>query len=342
MKKLRVMVLMHESLVPPETMDGFSEDEVLEWKTEYDVVTTIREIGHEVLPIGVSDDLGVIRRSIVDWKPHVAFNLLEEFHGVGVYDHHVVSYLELMRQHYTGCNPRGLLLSHDKSLAKKILAYHRIRTPRFFAVPLNKKPKRLKRFEFPLLVKSVSEDASLGISESSIVRDDEQLIDRVTHVHEELKTEALVEDFIDGRELYVGVIGNRRLTTLPIWEMIFAKAPKGMPQIATARVKWDVAYQKKLGITTKQATDLSPEIIDRINNTCKRVYRALSLSGYARMDLRLHPNGNIYVLEANPNPNLSYGEDFAESAEAVGLRYEGLMQRIINLGLNYQAEWRLV
>ena len=175
MRKLRALVLMHESLVPPESMEGYSEEEILEWKTEFDVVTTLRDIGHTVLPLGVYDDLGDIRRAIQDFKPHITFNLLEEFHGVGVYDHHVVSYLELMRQHYTGCNPRGLLLSHDKPLAKKILSYHRIHTPGFFVVARGKKPRKPTAYKYPLLVKSVSEDASLGITESSIVYDDRAL-----------------------------------------------------------------------------------------------------------------------------------------------------------------------
>lgn len=342
MKKLRALVLMHESLVPPESMEGYAEEEILDWKTEFDVVTTLGEIGHEVLPLGVCDDLGDIRRAIQDFKPHITFNLLEEFHGVGVYDHHVVSYLELMRQQYTGCNPRGLLLSHDKPLAKKILSYHRIRTPHFFVIKLGSKPRRLAEFEYPLLVKSVSEDASLGISESSIVYDDRALFDRIAFVHQETETDALVESYIEGRELYVGVLGNRRLKTLPIWEMMFKNAPAGMPQIATARVKWDTAYQKQLGIITSEAKGLDNGLEKKILNVCKRVYRALNLSGYARLDLRLNSAGEVYVLEANPNPNLSFGEDFSESAEQAGIEYENLLQKIITLGLNYQAEWRLV
>ena len=342
MKKLRILVLMHESLVPPDNTEGYSEEEILEWKTEFDVVSTLRELGHQVLPVGLYDDLGLIRRAIDDFKPHIAFNLLEEFHGVGVYDHHVVSYLELKKQHYTGCNPRGLLLSHDKPLAKKILHFHRIRTPGFFVIKLGRKPKRPSGFEFPLLVKSVSEDASLGITQSSIVYDDQALTERIDFVHSETETDALIETYIDGREIYVGVMGNRRLVTLPIWEMVFKNAPEGMPQIATARVKWDLEYQKKLGIDTLEATNLEPAIEQKIIKTCKRVYRALSLSGYARMDLRLNSEGDVYVLEANPNPNLSFGEDFAESAEKIGVSYEVLLQKIITLGLNYQAEWRLV
>lgn len=342
MKKMRILVLMHESLVPPDSTDGYTEEEILDWQTEFDVVSTLREFGHTVLPLGLYDDLGMIRRAIDDFKPHIAFNLLEEFHGVGVYDHHVVSYLELKKQHYTGCNPRGLLLAHDKPLAKKILHFHGIRTPGFFVCKLGRKPRLPVGFDFPLLVKSVSEDASLGISQSSIVNDVKELCERIEFVHSETETDALIETYIDGREIYVGVMGNRRLKTLPIWEMVFNNAPDGMPQIATSRVKWDLEYQRKLGIETLEATNLKSVVEQRIIKTCKRVYRALSLSGYARMDMRVSSAGEVYVLEANPNPNLSFGEDFAESADKVGISYEALLQKIITLGLNYQAEWRLV
>jgi len=342
MRKYRVIVLMHESLIPPESLEGFTEEEILEWKTEFDVVTTLREMGHEVQPLGVSDNLRLIREAITNFHPHIAFNLLEEFHGVGVYDHHVVSYLELMKQSYTGCNPRGLLLAHDKPLAKKLLAYHRIRTPKFAVIPCKKKVRVPQSLKFPLLVKSAFEDASLGISEASIVRDEEQLNEQVQYLHQELETDALVETYIDGRELYVGVLGNRRLVTLPIWEMEFRKADADIPRIATREVKWDEDHQKKLGIVTAEAQNLTPEAIARIQSVCKRVYRVLGLSGFARIDLRMNDRGDIHVLEANPNPNLSFGEDFAESAERAGIAYEDLLTKIINLGLNYQAEWRLV
>ena len=342
MKKLRALVLMHESLIPPDSMDGYTEEEILEWKTEFDVVNTLKEIGHKVLPLGVYDDLGDLRRAGEDFKPHIWFNLLEEFHGVGMYDQHVVSYLELMKQHYTGCNPRGLLLAHDKPLAKKILSFHRIRSPSFFVVPRGKKTRMPASAEFPLLVKSASEDASLGITNASVVRDETSLSDRVEYIHRETETDALVESYIEGRELYVGVMGNRQLKVFPIWEMVFENAQPGHPVIATSRVKWDTAHQKKLGVKTYKAKGLSPEIENKIVRVCKRVYKALSLSGYARIDLRLREDGSVFVIEANPNPNLSFGEDFAESADSVGIGYEELLQKIITLGLNYQAAWRLV
>ncbi|MFH1267466.1 MAG: D-alanine--D-alanine ligase [Planctomycetota bacterium] len=340
MKKLRVLVLMHEDLVPPDSIEDLSDKEIAPYKAEFDVVAGLESLGHEVRPLGVSDNLGVVRRAILQWKPHVAFNMLEEFHGVAVYDQHVVSYLELMRQPYTGCNPRGLMLAHDKALSKKILTYHRIATPRFTVFPRKTAVKRSRRLSFPLLVKSVSEDASRGISQASIVTSDEKLFDRVEFIHDQVRSDALAEEYVQGRELYLGVIGNQRLETFPVWEMLFTKMPEGMPNIATAKVKWDAEYQKKYGIETRAATNLPSGVGERIAKLCKRVYRLLSQSGYARMDLRLAPNGRIYVIEANPNPNLEYGEDFAESAHTAGIPYEALLQRILNLGRRYQAPWR--
>lgn len=339
MKKLRVMVLMDEDLVPPDNIDGISDEEMLPWKTEFDVLVTLRELGHDAQPVGVSDDLGVLRRVIVDNKPHVVFNLLEEFHGVAVFDQHVASYLELMKQPYTGCNPRGLLLSHDKALSKKILSYHRILTPHFTVFQRHRVIKLPRRLVFPLLVKSVLEEASLGISRRSLVHNIDQLKERVAYIHEEVRTDALVEEYIEGRELYVGVIGNHRLQTLPVWELLFKHLPEGVPNIATAKVKWDPQYQKEVGVETKAAAGLSNAMQQSIAKLCKRIYRVLCLSGYARMDLRMTADGRVYVLEANPNPNLSYGEDLAESADMVGISYSQFIQRIVNLGLSYKPRW---
>ena len=162
MKKLRVMVLLHEDLIPPED-PGDADLRTVEWKTEYNVVSTLRSIGHEVLPLGVRSDLEVIRKTIDEWNPHIAFNLLEEFDGVAVYDQNVIGYLELLGLPYTGCNPRGLMLARDKSLCKKVLAYHRIPSPEFIFFPIGRPNRRIKRVSFPLIVKSVSQEAGLGV-----------------------------------------------------------------------------------------------------------------------------------------------------------------------------------
>jgi D-alanine-D-alanine ligase len=334
MKPLRVLVLMHEDLVPPDSIEGF-DLAAAEWKTEYDVVSTLREMGHEVRPLGVQHDLGVIRKAVDEWKPHIAFNLLEEFSGVTVYDQNVVSYLELLKVPYSGCNPRGLMLARDKGVAKKILYYHRIPIPEFVTVPLGRSVKRPKDLAFPLIVKSVSEEASLGISQASIVEDDEKLDERVRFVHQSVGTGALVERYIEGRELYVGVMGNQRLTVFPVWELDMNRLPDEARKIATARVKWNRSYQKKYGVRSGAAADLTESQRQTLHNVAKRVYRSLGLSGYARIDFRLDLVGQLYVLEANPNPQIAKGEDFADSAGQAGLPYPALLQRILDLGLRW-------
>ena len=339
-RSYRILVLTHEDKVPPDSMDGYTEKEMAEWKTDYDVVATLHNLGHTVQVRGVVSDLGVINRAIDQFKPHICFNLLEEFHGVALYDQHVVSYLELMRKPYTGCNPRGLTIAHDKALSKKILAYHRMPVPKFAVFPMGRKVRRPSRLDYPLLVKSLIEHASLGISTASIVYSDDKLAERVAYIHETLETDAIAEQYIDGREVYCGVIGNQRLQVLPIWELQFKNLPPGVPRIATERVKFDEAYQIKIGLDAGPADDLSPALALRIQQLSKRVYRTLGLTGYARLDWRMTEDEKIYLLEANPNPDIGYGQEFAESAEHAGIDYETLIQRVVNLGLRYRAHWR--
>jgi hypothetical protein len=178
---------MHEDLVPPDHLNG-QDPSSSAWRTEYDVVSTLRKLGHEVKPLGVRSDLGVLRSAIEDWKPHIAFNLLEEFDGVAVYDQNVVSYLELLHVPYTGCNPRGLMLARDKVLSKKLFSFHRIPFPDFMVVPQGRMVKRPKGLAFPLIVKSITEEASLGISQASIVQDDDKLKERVAFIHAHVGT----------------------------------------------------------------------------------------------------------------------------------------------------------
>jgi D-alanine-D-alanine ligase len=333
-KKLRILALVHDHLVPPEDTTGVNILDA-EWKMEYDVIETLREIGHEVRVLGINDNLGGIRPTAGLFKPHIVFNLMEAFAGVTTFDQNVVSYLELLRLPYTGCNPRGLILARDKALSKKLLAYHRIRVPEFTVVRPRRKVSLPKRLIFPLIVKSLFFEASTGISQASVVENVDQLARRVTFIHEKLGTAAIVEQFIDGRELYVGVMGNERLEVLPPWEMSFAQMPENEWKIATERVKWSTQYQTKHGIMTDRAK-LDPGADERMQRIAKRAYRALDLSGYARVDMRMDEAGRIYVLEANPNPNMAYGEDFSESAEAAGLTYERLLDRIIALGLRWE------
>jgi len=334
--KKRVLALVHEHLVPPEDTTGIDVLEA-EWKMEYDVIETLREQGHEVRVLGVHDDLAGIRPTAGFFEPHIVFNLMEAFAGVTTFDQNVVSYLELLRLRYTGCNPRGLIFARDKALSKKLLAYHRIPVPDFCVMRYGRKATLTKKMRFPMIVKSLFFEASAGISQASVVEDEEQLARRVQFIHDSLGTGAIAEQFIDGRELYVGVVGNERLEVLPVWEMSFDKMPENRWRIATERVKWNTQYQKKNGIMTNAARIPAADV-DRIQRIAKRAYRALDLNGYARIDLRMDEEGRVYVLEANPNPNLAYGEDFAESAETAGVSYEKLLERIIALGLRWVPE----
>jgi D-alanine-D-alanine ligase len=191
-------------------------------------------------------------------------------------------------------------------------------------------------------VKSVDEEASFGIAQASVVNDAKQLAERVAFVHESSGSDALVEQYVSGRELTISVLGNERLTTFPVWELYFDELPEGTLPIATAKVKWDVAYQKKLGIRTGRADPMSDETARRVAHLARRVYRVLGLSGYARLDLRMTDEGRIYVIEANATPDITYDEDFAESAEAAGIPYPKLLERILRLAADYKPHWKRV
>jgi D-alanine-D-alanine ligase len=270
----------------------------------------------------------------------VVFNLLEEFDGIVTYDQHVVAFLELMRRPYTGCNPRGLLLARDKVLCKQLLAYHRIATPQFAVFRRGERLRLSRKLRFPLFVKSATEDASLGISQASVVEDETQLRQRVQFMHEAINSDALVEEYIAGREFYLAVMGNGRLSTFPTWELQFGTLPESTPAIATRKVKWDRSYQRKYGISTQRAQLLPAALDERLARAARRVYRGLHLSGYARIDFRLREDGALFVLEANPNPNLACIEDFAASGAAAGIDYPALLERIMRLGCDYKVEWR--
>jgi D-alanine-D-alanine ligase len=334
LKRRRVLVLTHEDLVPPDDLKGLSDEQIMPFKCEYDVATALEHLGHEVRVLGLRDELTPLREVIAEWKPHIAFNLLEEFRGVAAHDASVVSYLELKGVPYTGNSPRGLIIARDKALTKKILQYHRIRAPRFAAFPKGRKIRRPRNLDFPLIVKTQVEESSTGIAQASVVRGDEALAERVAFIHEKFDTAAIAEEYVEGRELYAAVFGNRRLTVLPIWELDFGDLPAGSYRIATYRLKWDLEYQKKHAIKAGPAADLPEELRRRIVRTSRRIFRLLHLGGYARLDFRLREDGQVFLLEANPNPDLSSDEEFASAAEAAGIDYNALVQKMVSLGLS--------
>lgn len=334
-KKLRVLILTHPDLIPPKCTKNH-DLETAPWRCEYDVAFALRRMGHEVLTQGVLDDPAVIREVIGQWRPQIAFNLLEEFAGEGLFDQNVVSYLEMLRIPYTGCNPRGLMLARNKAVAKKLLSYHGILTPQFRVFPRRQPISRPKNFEFPIIVKSLIEEASLGIAQSSIVHNEESLVERVRFIHENIRTDAIAEAYIEGREFYVGVLGNRKIDAFPVWELQFRNAPDQLVKIATRRVKFDPEYQKKYGIVSGKARGLNEAQEQKIQQMCKDAYGVLGLNGYARMDLRLSDSGEVFLIEANPNPHLGREEDFAQSAKQQGVDYSELLAQILRLGMRWQ------
>jgi D-alanine-D-alanine ligase len=333
MRKLRILVLTHPDLAPPEVLSTLTPKEAFDRKTEIDVISTLRRLGHDVHVLGVQWELRPIREAVDVLKPDIVFNLLEEFHGETTYDHNVVGFLELMKVPYTGCNPRGLMLSRGKALSKKLLAYHRIRVPDFAVFPIGRKVKRPRRLAFPLIVKSLIEHSSTGISQASVVDSDEKLAERVRFVHERIGTDAIAEQFIDGREVYVSVLGADRLVAFTPWELIAEKGLPNEPLIATARAKHDPEYQSKKGIVIRAIQELHPDVEERLLHDSKRIYRILELSGYARIDFRIDTDGRTFFLEANPNPDIAEQEEFAAAAAFDDVPYPKLLERIIRLGL---------
>jgi D-alanine-D-alanine ligase len=333
MKTLRVLVLLHETLVPPEDARGYSMQEMDEWRTEYDVTTALKAMGHEVRVLGMGDNLAELRSVIADWKPDITFNLLEEFQGIVTYDQYVVAFLELMRQPYTGCNPRGMMISRDKALSKQILAYHRIPTARFALLPRNRRYREPSRLKFPLFVKSATEDASLGISQASIVHDGQKLRERVQFIHEQTNSDALVEEYIEGREIYVGVLGNEKPEALPLVELDLSCIPEGTPRIAGTEVKWDKGTEIYEGTKPFYPEDLDEATVKRLQETAVAAFQALRLRDYGRIDMRLAADGTAHVLEVNPNCWLSQKAEFAMAAKQAGRSYEALIHEIAELAM---------
>jgi D-alanine-D-alanine ligase len=331
-RRLRVLVLCHETLVPPRGARGYSRRAPPEWRTELDVLRALRALGHEAHAVGAAHDVEPVLRACRELAPEVVFNLLVEFHADPTYDQHVASLLELLRLRYTGCNPRGLTLARDKALSKQILAAHGVDVPRFQVFARDARVRREPGLAFPLIVKSRSEEASLGLARASLVRDERALARRVALVHERLGTDAIAEEYLDGRELYSAVLGGTRPVVLPTWELVFTRLPRGHPPIATRAVKFSPATQRRLGVRSRAAR-LPAKLEGRVARTARATWRALGLSGYARIDLRLAADGRLSVLEANPNPELARGEDFADAAREAGLGYPELICTLLRLAL---------
>jgi len=304
-----------------------------DWRCEREVLETLKTLGHEVTPFGIHDRVRPLLLEIRRRPPDIVFNLAEAYANVRANEANLAGFLELLNVPYTGCRSNALSLCRHKGITQRLLATHHLKVPRSVTLPLLNRRASLKNLKFPVIVKPLGLEGSDGIAQSSFAEDPEACWARVKYLHESLKTDVTVEEYIEGRELYSGVLGNLRLTVLPAREMFFGKLGEDRPRIATFKAKWDDQYRKERGIRNDFAKDLPEEIRKRIASISRTAYRALGLNGYARLDLRLTPANELYILEVNPNPGLATNDEIATAALQAGISYPQLIQRILDYGL---------
>jgi D-alanine-D-alanine ligase len=306
--------------------------------TEADVLACLRALQHEVETLAVYNDAKIVFDRVDAFKPDVVFNLCESFFSDRSHEPNIPALLELMKVPYTGAGPDALMLCKDKALAKKLLSYHRIRIARFVVSHRERPLRRLTRFSYPAFVKPIGEEASDGIALASLARTEDEVLERARFLHDRFETDALIEEYVEGRELYLGVLGNKRLTVFPPREIFFGEPagngaePEG-PRFATAKAKWDEAYRKKWGIRNGPAGPLPPGVEKKLGEIARSVCRILHVRGLGRIDARLTPKGEVVVIEANPNPSLAKEDDFAQAAMQVGIGYEALIQKVLENAL---------
>ncbi|MBN1504117.1 MAG: ATP-grasp domain-containing protein [Candidatus Eisenbacteria bacterium] len=328
--RLNITALVDKAVIPADDPSFQRTDETP--MTEYHVIGALRALGHDVSVLGAGHDIAAVANSLTEKRPDIVFNLTEQFAGDRKLDKNVAGVLEMFKVPFTGSGSTGLMLCRDKLLCKQLLTLHKIRVPGFVPLPVGKKAQAPKSIRYPLVVKPTFEDSSEGISNASVVADENALAERAAFVHGRWQQDAIAEEYIEGRELYVTIVGNRKLTVFPIRECRFESGSNNGPHLATYRVKWNEQYREKHNITFGFA-DLGPELVESVSRTCKRVYNVLQIHDYGRIDLRLTPDNKIVVLEANPNPDLAYGEEVAEAAAKAGVGYNDLIARILNLAL---------
>ncbi len=340
MPKSKLKILALFDAIAPTTIDQDLSVELKtdDWKTEANVLAALAELGHTVEHLAIFDDLNLLRQKLDAFQPDIIFNLADQFRNNRAFDQNIASFLEMHGITFTGCGSTGLTLCKHKAISKKILGYHRIRVPEFTVIARGKRCTRPARLKFPILVKPLKEEASYGISQASFVETDEQFKERVQFIHNSHDCDVIAEEYIAGRELYVSILGNHKLDVYPIRELVFKEVPPDEPKIATYKAKWDEEYRKKWGLQNQFAEALDPALAKEIVQTCKRIYRLLTIDGYARVDLRVTASNEIYFIEANPNPILAADEDFAQSALKAGLAYPQLIERIIRTGLKTVRE----
>lgn len=315
---------------PP--LDLRIEDQLSEpdWEEERDIYRALKKLDHEVEFLPVYNDVAAMVAKVIDFKPDAVFVMCESFRDDRDLTANLVGILRLLGVPHTGVSSHAMQICMDKGLTKKILSYHRIKVPRFELSHKRRPLKRLKQFTFPAIIKPLQLAASEGITQTSLVENEKDALDRAIFLHEKFSCDVIIEEYIEGRELYLSVLGDERLSIFPPQELFFDKMPAETPKFATYKVKWDQKYRKKMGIHSGEAAPLDDVVKKRLQQIGRKIYRIFELNGYARIDVRLAPNGQVYFLEANPNPSIAKDSEFAKAAAMHGIEYEELIGRILN------------
>jgi D-alanine-D-alanine ligase len=334
MGKLKIVVLYDRVLVDESEEQAASDKSPVvrtldKKEVEEEVAEVISKLGHEPVMYeldGTQKSLLGLAKAECD----LVFNLAESFADDDTADFKIAAFLELLGKKYTGTGTHGLMLAQDKAVAKKIFAFHGIHTPTF-AKSFRGRLDFSHDLQFPVIVKPAREDGSIGIEFSAVVNSIRELMERMDWLHANFDSPVLIEEYIDGREMYVGIIGNDKAEALPIVELDLSKLPDGTPRIAAAEVKWGKGTKAYKDTKSALATDLSDEIVQALQQTAVAAYQALELRDYGRVDMRLQPDGRVHVIEVNPNPWLSSRAEFAMAARKSGRTYLQLVEEIIEL-----------
>ncbi len=335
MGKLKIVVLF-DRWEGPEEDEGSGGAPTLvrtldKKEVEEEVADALTKLGHEPM-LHVLDGSRKGLHALAKVDCDLVFNLAESFGGNDLADFCIASYLELLEKRYTGAGARGLLLAQDKAVAKKIFAFHGIQTP-VFAKVYRGRLDFSHHLEFPVIVKPAREDGSIGIEFNAVVNSIRELMERIDQLHQNFDSPVLIEEYVEGREMYVGVLGNEPPVALPVVELDLSKLPEGIPRIASSEVKWNKGTSIYRDTKSRVAEDLPEETVALLNQTAIAAFQALDLRDYGRIDMRLQPNGRVTVIEANPNPWLSSRAEFALAARKSGRSYADLIGEIVELAM---------
>ncbi|MDE1921595.1 MAG: hypothetical protein KGJ09_10105 [Candidatus Omnitrophica bacterium] len=332
-KKLKVLMLFYSPYRKPRGYDykeEFADPDNM--YTEKDVQKALLELGHEVSLLGIFNDITPLFGEITENKPDIIFNMMEVFNGQTQMEKNMAAVLEVLGIPYTGASSGNIFVCNNKALSKKILGFHHIKVSRFHTYYRGKRLVTAK-LKLPAVIKPLCEEASRGIAQASIADSPQGFAERVKFIHENMQMDAIAEEYIEGRELYVAVLGHKQITVLPPREMIFGDLPEGEPRIATYKAKWDEAYRKRWGIKSLAADKLPESWYKTIDDVCRRAYRALDMDSYVRFDIRVTQTGEVYIIEPNANPCIARADEMAQAALKAGISYEDLIQKILDLGL---------